>query len=682
MRLTRQLHRTALLAGCAVITLWAPLARAQDTAPSEDDGEAEGQLIIVTGEGLPATPATPAYDTQVIGKEQLVATASGRLEDALASVAGFQQFRRSDSRSSNPSAQGATLRALGGNATSRALVLLDGVPMADPFFGFIPFSALAPERLESVRVTRGGGSGPFGAGALAGTIELESAKPGSARELGGHFYVNDRGETETAAHLSRALGAGYATVAGRWDRGRGFYTTPEADRVAASAPAAYDSWSIESRGLAPIGGDMELQARALIYDDRRTLRFEGADSSSSGQDASVRLVGRGEWAFDALAYVQSRNFTNTVISATRFVPVLDQRNTPSSGIGGKIELRPPLGERHVLRVGADVRRSTGQLYETALSAFTGAVTQRREAGGSNTNFGIFAEDDVTFGALTITGGARLDRYLIRDGFFEARDSAGLLLQRDSFPDRAGWATSFRGGAVLAAAPALDLRAAAYSGLRLPTLNELYRPFVVFPVTTQANAALDVERLEGVEVGLDYEAAQGIALSLTAFDNRVSDAIANVTLDPVTRQRQNIEAIRARGIEASIRVERGPFGLEASLAANDARAQEAGAAFDGKRPAQTPSLAAAARASYRFGRAGLVSASLRHVARQFEDDLESDILPAVTTIDAFAQLPLSRRFFLVMRAENLTDATIVTRNQGGSIDYGTPRTLWLGVKAGL
>ena len=36
---------------------------------------------------------------------------------------------------------------------------------------------------------------------------------------------------------------------------------------------------------------------------------------------------------------------------------------------------------------------------------------------------------------------------------------------------------------------LDLRAAAYTGLRLPTLNELYRPFVVFPVTTRANAAL-------------------------------------------------------------------------------------------------------------------------------------------------------------------------------------------------
>src|SRR3546814_16864360 len=95
---------------------------------------------------------------QIIDRDRLNATASGGIEDALASVAGFQQCRRTDSRASNPSAQGVTLRALGGNATSRALMLLDGVPVADPFFGYIPLSALAPERLAGIRVTRGGGN--------------------------------------------------------------------------------------------------------------------------------------------------------------------------------------------------------------------------------------------------------------------------------------------------------------------------------------------------------------------------------------------------------------------------------------------------------------------------------------------------------------------------------------------
>ena len=57
-----------------------------------------------------------------ITREEVLGTPSGRIEEALAGIAGFQQFRRSDSRSSNPTAQGVTLRALGGNATSRALV--------------------------------------------------------------------------------------------------------------------------------------------------------------------------------------------------------------------------------------------------------------------------------------------------------------------------------------------------------------------------------------------------------------------------------------------------------------------------------------------------------------------------------------------------------------------------------
>ncbi len=146
-----------------------------DAPPSEEPSTQVENIILVTGKGLDDTPATPAYSAVTLDREQIIAAPSGRIEDVLGAVAGFQQFRRSDSRSANPSAQGATLRALGGNATSRALVTLDGVPLADPFFGFVPFNAIAPERLGQIRITRGGGSGPFGSGALAGTIAMESA---------------------------------------------------------------------------------------------------------------------------------------------------------------------------------------------------------------------------------------------------------------------------------------------------------------------------------------------------------------------------------------------------------------------------------------------------------------------------------------------------------------------------
>ena len=50
------------------------------------------------------------------------------------------------------------------------------------------------------------------------------------------------------------------------------------------------------------------------------------------------MVGRGRWQVDALGYLQARNFSNLIVSSSRFVPVLDQRNTPSTGLGGKIEV--------------------------------------------------------------------------------------------------------------------------------------------------------------------------------------------------------------------------------------------------------------------------------------------------------------------------------------------------------
>jgi vitamin B12 transporter len=120
--------RAPLLLSAALLALPAS-AGAQEVPPEPE--------IVVTGLGLDPSPLLAAYSVIVLERDRAAASASGRLEDVLGSVAGFQQFRRSDSRSANPSAQGATMRGLGGNASSRTLVLLDGVPVSDPFFGYI-----------------------------------------------------------------------------------------------------------------------------------------------------------------------------------------------------------------------------------------------------------------------------------------------------------------------------------------------------------------------------------------------------------------------------------------------------------------------------------------------------------------------------------------------------------------
>jgi outer membrane receptor protein involved in Fe transport len=655
--------------------LSAPAARAQEAAQDNE--------IVVTGEGLDPSPLLSAYSTVTITRDRTAGSASGRLEEVLGGVAGFQQFRRSDSRAANPSAQGATLRGLGGNATSRTLVLLDAVPVTDPFFGYVPFSALPFERLERVTVVRGGGSGAFGPGGVAGTIDLTSARPGDLPLAEAMVAFNDRGSSEFSASLAPPLGQGFAVASARWDRGNGFWTTPAAQRVPASVRAAYESWSVALRGLAPITPEIELQARTLLFDDHRTLRFRGADSSSSGQDASLRLVGRGAWQFDILGYIQARDFSNVVISSTSFRKTLDQRATPSTGLGGKIELRPPLGDGHPLRFGVDWRQASGETREEAYSAVTGLVTARRRAGGVNANLGSFAEGDLEFGFLRLTASARLDRWTVRNGHYEEASPAGTVTIDNRFPNRSGWDASFRGGALVDLGGALSLRGSSYSGLRQPTLNELYRSFVVFPVTTRANAALANERLRGIEAGFDFK-TQELELQLTAFENRVNGAIANVTLGPNLRERQNVDAIRSRGIEAAAKAKFGWFEWDGSLVIVDAKMQGSGAALglDGKRPAQVPKFAASSTITWRPAEGWMLAASVRHTGAQFEDDLQTDSLPAATTLDAWATVPLGRDVSIFLRGENLTRETIITRNQAGSIDLGSPRTLWAGLRVSL
>lgn len=618
-----------------------------------------------------------------IRRDRVIAGASGLIEDTIRTVSGVQLFRRSDTRTANPTAQGITERGLGGNATSRTRVLLDGVPLADPFFGAIPFSAINPAGLSHVRLVRGGGRVSAGAGSVAGTIDLFSAGP---RELGDgqvSAFVNDRGEGSASAVLPAGLGSGFLVAQGAYSAGPGAWITPADQRQTASVRSRHGAWNAGLRLAAPLAGEVELQARLALFADRRTLRFAGATSTSSGQEASARLVGQGPLPFEVLGYVQLRDFSNVTISPVTFRPTLDQHATPSTGFGGRLELRPSLGGDVSLRLGADWHRASGEAREIALAA-SGAPTARRLSGGRNETSGVYVEAGWSTPSLTVSAGARADRWGLAQGRLEEADGEGNRLVAAPYPARRGWDGAGTVEAAWRAADRVTLRAAMYTGVRLPTLNELYRPFVVFPVRTQANPSLRNERLRGVEAGVQFAAGDRARFAVTAFHNRLAGAIANVTIAPTLRERRNLSAIRSQGIEAELHAGYRTLELDGSVAMVDARV-EGGAvapALNGKRPAQTANIAATLVLTWQPRPAWRFSATLRHVGHQFEDDLGTDRLPAATTLDVYARVPLSPRLAVVLRAENLTDTALVTRNQGGSVDLGTPRTVWLGALVSL
>lgn len=252
--------RPSSLLACLAFGLAPSVVTAQTTPDA-------GATITVTGRGLADQPGDRAFDVVTIDRDRIIQNASQRLENVLADVAGLQQFRRSDSRSAHPTSQGITLRGLGGNASSRALLVLDGVPQADPFGGWVVFPAYATGRLGRIRVTRGGGSGFWGPGALAGTIEMDSATPDQLSPLDLAVAYGSRDSVDAQGSASLVRGGGFLTLSGAYARGDGFTPIVAEQRGPVDRPAPYEQYSGAARGVVGIAPSTELQMTLAAFHD-------------------------------------------------------------------------------------------------------------------------------------------------------------------------------------------------------------------------------------------------------------------------------------------------------------------------------------------------------------------------------------------------------------------------------
>jgi outer membrane receptor protein involved in Fe transport len=643
------------------------------------------QVIIVNGSGA----LSPSDSDRVQGASVISDLDPGlgaRIENRLRDEAGIVQFRRSDGRTAHPTSQGVTLRGLGGNASSRALVTLDGVPQADPFGGWVAWSAYDAINLGGIIVTRGGGSGVDGPGALAGTIGLYSTMTDGAEASAAY---GSRDSLDFSASAGGHLGNGQVAVDGRYSRGDGFVPIVKGQRGTVDRAAPYEQGGLGIRLRFDAGADSRIEASLRGFSDRRDRGTDYTTSKFDGIDASLRFVhdpaGATQWL--ALAYLQLRDFDSGFASVAAgrnsVAPALFQ-SVPATGIGARIEVRPAIGDANPLRVGVDWRRTTGRTEEDYF--FSGTTPGRhRIAGGSSDTVGAFAEwtsGEAGDGLLWTLGG-RIDRWWLGTGYRLERNIGGSLITDLDFPARTGWEGSGRAG-VRWTSGGFALRAAAYRGWRLPTLNELYRPFRVGADTTTANELLKPERLWGGEVGADWN-RDGTKLSVTFFANRLENAIANMTLAPNLSQRQNLGAIDSKGIEFAADQQLGPVALRATWAFTDAKVDAAGAAasLDGRRPAQiaknSGSVSLRSTASGPFG--GF--ATLRYIGKQNEDDLGLQVLDDALTLDAGLSWRVTDAVSIEARGENLTNTLVPAAiSSAGIVERATPRTLWIGARLGF
>lgn len=652
------------------------------------------ETIVVTGQPLPLGPGSEPFAAITRDAEALV-VASGRPEDALRLVGGMQLFRRASTRTANPTAEGLTARGLSGNAASRMTVTLDGIPLADPFFGSVAWTALAARPIAFARIERGAADPAAGLGGVAGSVALESALAPTSLDLRG----GTRASSDAALLARVPVADGALSIAARHSAGDGHLLVNPALAGPADRAARYRQRGANIRAVLPLGADTELQALFAAFSDHRLRGAEAARIAASGGDLGLRLVHRGPWQAEAAAWGQLRDFQTRIVTLAddraSAAVTLDQQATPASGAGARLELRPPVPQPLSLRFGADARTAGGESRER-FRFIAGRPTRERRAGGRQHSMGAFAEAAASQGALSATLGGRIDGWWLRHGRTGEVDlDSGRPRLALAAPDRHGTEWSGRAGIAWQPAGAFTLSANAGRAVRLPTLNELHRPFRVGNQFTDANAALQPERATSLGATVRYEPLPAIRLSLTGFQAHLANAIANVTLGQgpgifpnvgflpaggIYRQRRNLPAIHSRGLEADAAIAIGRWQLLASGALTDARVRGAAVAPDlsGRRPAQAPRLSGSLSATYLAGAAQL-RADLRHAGAQYEDDRNERRLAPATTLDAMLDVPLGRGLTLNASAENLLDASIETGVSGSLPELGQPRTLWLGLR---
>jgi outer membrane receptor protein involved in Fe transport len=624
------------------------------------------EALTVTATRTETRLGETAASVVVLSDAELEATAAATLDDALRQqVPGFQLFRRSGSRTANPTSQGVSLRGVGASGASRAVVLADGIPLNDPFGGWVYWGRVPREGVSRVEVLRGGASALYGSDALGGAVQLITRRPQQAPQASLELSYGSQRTPDASLYAAARRGLWGASLAAESFATDGYVPVERAARGLTDVPADSRRASLvltleralEDRGRAFVSGSLYGESRAngtRLQTNRTHLR-----QLSAGVD--WRTHGAGEF--------QARVYGGTQVFDQTFTAVADDRNSetltrlqrvPAQFTGASAQWSRALGTRLALVAGAEAREVRGASDEIAY--VRGAPTAFVGAGGRERSQGLFLQGSARVTPKTfLTATARADRWRNYAAFEATRPIAATSpAALRVFHDRAESSFSPRLSLLHKLTGRVSLFASGGRAFRAPTLNELYRSFRVGEVLTLANSDLSAERLAGGEAGAGVSALGGRLDARGAFFwAEVTRTVANVTVAQtpalITRQRQNLGRTRSRGFEFDAEARPSKrLVLSAGYAFTDARVVSfpPNASLEGLLIPQIPRSVFTFRARYLPTAKVTLGLQGRASSAQFDDDQNRLPLASYFTLDALASKRLSRHADIFAAAENL------------------------------
>lgn len=620
----------------------------------------------------------PMADIQLT-RDEVQSIPALNLDDALRQVPGFSLFRRSSSRTANPTAQGLSLRGLGASGSSRALVLEDGIPLNDPFGAWIFWDRVPRESIANIEIAQEGSSSLYGSDALGGVLQVLT-RPADPGGISLETSYGNQSSPELSLWGGGQKGPWESTFGGQVFHTDGYILIPEDQRGAVDTRAGVSDATADLMVGRKIGANSLLFARGWYFNESRNngtpVQINNTRIGQGALGANLDLGGAGSLTLRFYGDAERYNQTFSSVAADRNSEALtDLQAVPSQGIGGSAIWSRAVGKRQTLVAGVDDHQEIGHSNEIIFNS--GNNLRDSFTGGHQNTVGVFGEDLIQIAPRwLLSASARYDHWSNTDAFFFCVPVAGTCPANTDFPDRTYNAFS----------PRLTLQhqfnsnvawsASIYRAFRAPTLNELYRSFRQGNTITNANPSLRSEQLTGGDAGVSvFGFHRKLEARGTFFFNEIIDPVANVTCsstspppctapaaNTIVRARENIGRSRAPGFEIDTTAHfTRAFALSVGyqFVAATVDGDPANPALVGLWIAQVPRNVLTFQGRYLNPTRINISVNGRMVGKQFDDDQNLFPLGRFFILDAMAWRSIGAGIELFTAAENLFNVKYAT-----------------------
>ena len=527
-------HRFALLLIVPSAMSWAQIA-----PPPNYDQKLNDMVVNATRSGTPLDEMS--LNTTILTKEALESSPDQTIDQVIKNVPGVflndVPYYQKD-----PTGQSINVRGLG---YGRTLVLIDGLPANDAFYGTVQWNLVPMSSIESVEFVRGGVSSLYGNYGMGGVININTKMPkNSSQEVSASYGSFATGNVAASKDLivsdamQMRFSADYFSSEGFQNYATISPGSPSNIKNGMGTDAVKNS-NVRLQNYFKPTQDTNAFLR-MGYSTMADLSNNYAIAPNLIQTADVAAGSTTKIDVDKKAqvnvYYQNTNFykqTANNLTAAPYKPYINANYTdPYSTVGASAQYTHDLKlagiDQYILAVDA---RNISASNQTNNLASTGAVNSVNYAQGQQNFYGLLGQIKSKASAIPLeaTLGARVDAWNSQTPTYSNTNygtgNTGIPTY-SSVPNQSKTQLSPSLGLLYNVSSDWDLRSAAYQAFHAPSMNNTLRSYGnSVSGYSLANPNLTPETMTGYEVGTDYRWKSGFA-QLTAFNNYITNAITS------------------------------------------------------------------------------------------------------------------------------------------------------------